>query len=797
MNRYIFLVKNNLKKQKGDMITFFILVFLATFITFLCLTFLTGTAKVLEDNKKLINGADILFMVPDNKPAEYKLEELAKGNPYVSRYEASKYLSCAPKYRRKNAADWIEYSFAFASYEEERQIQKLSTDASKCSGNEAIVPMAMSPAFKLGDILEIKIGDNLYELKIAGYCEDNYYASPMNMATYLVYLSEQMYEQIRYENKDTVSSGKLHKILASPLTKKENLSMEDIANEIYLEHARWYDSYKEAHPEADLGGGIGSILPYESMKMGAMILPYLFIAMLLLFSLIMIVIAIVIISFSVKQFILGNMKNTGIMEASGYTVSELVLCLLLQLEFVTFLASFLGVIAGALSQQKAGIIILYLMGLSWHRPVNASLGLICVLFILAAIALVTAFLGREYHKITVLDALRGGVQNHNYKKNHFSYDRTHLPIPITNALKETFGKLGTQIGVALVMAVLSLSTVIGLGFIDTWGTGDVKTFLQLSGIVYGDAICPNADLSVRNTVRDMPECEILFHMTSYAFEYSSGKKANTFTTMAVDDYSLTKGLSIIDGRYPKYENEILLGNSAAGMLNVKTGDVITCKNGDSEASFLVCGLCQTMNNAGQMAYLTFDGAGKVAHLPQVYDTYVILKNEVSFEDFEKALKRIYPDMEVTNVLKLMEATMGSVVMGVKGVSYLITILTALVVAFSESLMIRSRITKEWRNMGISKALGFSTNELILQTVLSNMPAILTGVLLGLLSGSYVGKRSALLMFSILGYSDAPFVISPRSYLLTAFLILGIAAAVSGILSSKIRKLEPVKMITEE
>ena len=91
MNRYIFLVKNNLKKQKGDMITFFILVFLATFITFLCLTFLTGTAKVLEDNKKLINGADILFMVPDNKPAEYKLEELAKGNPYVSRYEASKY----------------------------------------------------------------------------------------------------------------------------------------------------------------------------------------------------------------------------------------------------------------------------------------------------------------------------------------------------------------------------------------------------------------------------------------------------------------------------------------------------------------------------------------------------------------------------------------------------------------------------------------------------------------------------------------------------------------------------------
>jgi len=797
MSRYLFIVKNNLKKQKGDMITFFILVFLATLVSFLCLTFLTGTGKVLEDNKKLINGADILFMIADNRPAEYKLEELAAGNPYISHYETGKYLSCIAKYCKKGASDRIEYSFMFASYEEEMHIQTLSTDAAGLSGSDTIVPVSMSPNFRIGDILDVKIGDNLYALKVSGYCEDDYFASPMNMNTYLVYLSDAMYEQIQYENKDTVSSGKLHKLQLSPLARKQHISTEDIAMELYQEHNNWYESYKAAHPEIQQRGGIQNILPFDSMKMGALLLPYFFVAILLLFALIMIAVAIVIISFSVKQFILSNMKNTGIMEASGYTVTELTICLLLQLEFVTFLASFLGVLAGALSQKKAGFIMIYLMGLSWNRPVNVSLGICCILFILAVIALVTAFLGREYHKITVLDALRGGVQNHNFKRNHFPYDHTHLPVPITNALKETFGKLGTQIGVALVMAVLSMSTMIGLGFVNTWGTGDVTTFLGLSGIIYADAVLTDSNASIRNAVQNMPECKTAFYTTYFAFEYSTGKKKNSFTTMAVSDYSVTTGLSIVEGRYPKYENEILLGNSAANMLGIQTGDTVTCKNGDKETSFLVCGLCQTMNNAGQMAYLTMDGVEKIARLPEKVDTYVVLNDGISFEAFETAFKKMYPDMEVTNELKVVESIMGTIALGVKGVSYLITILTALIVAFSESLMIRSRITKEWRNMGVSKALGFSSGELILQTVLSNMPAIVTGVLAGLLLAPLVGKQSAGIMFSMLGYKETPFVITPASYLFTTVLILGVAVTVSGLLGNRIRKLEPVKMITEE
>ena len=62
MYRYFFIAKNNMKKQKGDMITFFIMTFVASFMIYLCLNLLVGTIRVIDTNKEKIKGADILIM---------------------------------------------------------------------------------------------------------------------------------------------------------------------------------------------------------------------------------------------------------------------------------------------------------------------------------------------------------------------------------------------------------------------------------------------------------------------------------------------------------------------------------------------------------------------------------------------------------------------------------------------------------------------------------------------------------------------------------------------------------------
>ena len=128
---------------------------------------------------------------------------------------------------------------------------------------------------------------------------------------------------------------------------------------------------------------------------------------------------------------------------------------------------------------------------------------------------------------------------------------------------------------------------------------------------------------------------------------------------------------------------------------------------------------------------------------------------------------------------------------------LVMLVTAFIVGLAEALLIRTRITKEWRNLGVNKALGFTSNQLISQVMLSNIPAILIGIAAGLLAATFLGDKIVILMFSIFGFRKVSFVITPINYILVCIMIVGVALAVSWFNGKKIRKLEPVKMITEE
>ena len=75
MYRYFFIAKNNMKKQKGDMITFFLMTFISAFLLFVTLNLLVGTFRVVSTNKESINGADILILCSDEPVQNFKLED--------------------------------------------------------------------------------------------------------------------------------------------------------------------------------------------------------------------------------------------------------------------------------------------------------------------------------------------------------------------------------------------------------------------------------------------------------------------------------------------------------------------------------------------------------------------------------------------------------------------------------------------------------------------------------------------------------------------------------------------------
>ena len=574
---------------------------------------------------------------------------------------------------------------------------------------------------------------------------------------------------------------------------KNNVSDDNEADAIFGEYNLWAQNYQSSHP--DFYDDLSNYFSCSMMMMAGMILPFMFIAIILVFSLIILTIALVFIDFSVKNFIMDNMKNTGIMEAGGYTVKEMIFILLVQLLSVSFAGSLTGTLIAALLQKKIGFIMLFLLGLSWNQNPDMMVFAGVVLGICAIVMIFTLFLGRQYSKTSVLEALRGGINAHNFKKNVFPFDKTSLPISLTLALKEFFGKFKSQIGVIVIMTVLAFSGARGFGIYENMGK-DVDALLRISGLEINDADF-SGDLSMYETVKSF-ECVDNMHYEKWvALDFVTGKNVKTITTRTISDTSLMRPEMMVEGRWPAYENELALGANAASNLNKKVGDTIVVKNGEEEASYLITGIIQTFNNMGMMAYMNTDAYERIGRMPKDVNILINLKKGYTFADLEKEFKDVYPDVELCDeyastggLFTLLKTSMAAIMV-------IIMLVTAFIVALAEALLIRTRITKEWRNLGVNKALGFSSNQLILQVMISNIPAILLGVVLGLIAVTFLGGKVMLLMFMMFGFKKISFALSPMAYIFVVTVITGVAMGVSWINGNRIKKLEPVKMITEE
>ena len=793
MYRFFFMAKNNIKKQKGDMFTFFILTLIASALIFISASFLVGTGRVVDTNMKSIRAADILVLISADERAETKLAEIIKGNPDMTGYEATKYLNTNAKYRHKGEKNWTEYSFHFASYEDDRKIQMCSAQTGRLHGNQAVIPVSLSPSYRIGDTMEIKIGDNIYRIKVAGYNEDNIFCSPMNMGTYLIYISEKMYNDMEFENKTKAFPCKLIKTNLTKSAKNSGKDGNAFADDLFNEFNDWYIAYCKAHPEYSLSSL--NFLPADLMKTASLILPMLFIAIVLVFAVIMFVIAMVIIHFSVKNFIMLNMKNTGIMEASGYTVRELVMILLMQLLLVASLGCIAGLIAGALLLDPAGAIILATLGLSWNQSVDIVVAVSVFAGICLIVIALTLVLGREYSKTTVLSALHGGNTVTSVRHNTFAFEHSPLPIPLTLACKDTFGKFSAKLGIIFIMMILTISTVVGFGMVDSY-TRDDAALLNMAGMFQCDAVVDGNETMMKN-IEAMSSVDSVYADTWYAFNYTVGKRISSITTRAFTDTSHIKGGAILEGGWPQSPDEIMLASAAADTLGAGFGDKVTIKNSGKEESFRVCGICQTMNNMGMMAYITTEGYGRVAPPVDEYSIWINLKKGKTFDEFKQEFEDEYPDVEVTDYIEAARSTTGVVSAGMKAVALFIAALTVLIVAFVESLIVRAQITREWRNLGVSKALGFTSGQLIRQIMLSNMPSILIGVTIGLIVSPVSGANLMKSAFAIFGFRKAIFTVLPSSYALTAMIIITIAMSTAAFLGRRIKVLEPVNMITEE
>ncbi|HKL99170.1 MAG TPA: ABC transporter permease, partial [Mobilitalea sp.] len=111
-------------------------------------------------------------------------------------------------------------------------------------------------------------------------------------------------------------------------------------------------------------------------------------------------------------------------------------------------------------------------------------------------------------------------------------------------------------------------------------------------------------------------------------------------------------------------------------------------------------------------------------------------------------------------------------------------------------VINSSVTRKKRDLGIQKAIGFTTFQLMNQLSLGLLPPVIAGVCAGSILGATLSNPIMSLAQKGMGVMKADYIITPVWFAIFAAAIVMISYLTSMLITYRIRKISAYALVTE-
>ena len=268
------------------------------------------------------------------------------------------------------------------------------------------------------------------------------------------------------------------------------------------------------------------------------------------------------------------------------------------------------------------------------------------------------------------------------------------------------------------------------------------------------------------------------------------------TAFACEDFSKVRNDVCYMGENPKDADEIALGSAFEE--NFKIGDTVSVTVDGITKSFQVTGFVQSVNLQGELCELSIEGYNSLFNQNQTPYLYVYLENAENAEKITKEYKSDYSALvaDTVNSYKL-QTEAQDMYMGITVVLVVsICAVTILVVLFILYIVIKSLLVKRRQELGIYKAMGYTSSQLILQTTGSFMPVSMVAIVLSSFLAIYYMPAIYQFIFETLGVMKNNIEISFGFLMLFAVAQILVNIMISIILCMPIRKISAYVLIKE-
>ena len=519
-------------------------------------------------------------------------------------------------------------------------------------------------------------------------------------------------------------------------------------------------------------------------------------SMMVVFALTLLIISVIVMRFRISNDIEESMKNIGVLKAVGYRNHQIILSIVVQFGIISIVGGALGILLAQALLPMAVSILEPQLGLAWNPAFNFAMMLVTLGLLLALTLLFSYITARRIKKLHSLIALRGGITTHSFAKNPMPLDKSYGALNFLLGIKQFLKNKKQAVMVGLIIATVTFVSVEGL-LLNYNVNVNTSSFMRLFG--------------------EIPDIFVLLDSTEAAphfleriaiqpgFERAFGYENLRLTTneipiafVVVKDFSYLAGNELISGRFPILNNEIVLDRFSLSELGKDVGDWVTIQSGDLEKDYIITGIVQEMNSL--IGMISYSGLKYIQPDYAFRVFYVYVTDGVDVDEFISAFSAANEDMTMPliNAQSQFDVQMGAMGDIFGAVNVVIMFVAATMVILVLYLIIKTIIIRRRRELGIQKALGFTTLQLMNQIALSLTPSIVFGVALGAITAHIFFNSIFVTMSSSMGMGITQAnLLTPISWVaVTSVALIMLAYAVSMLVAWRIRKISAYALVSE-
>ncbi len=824
----------NLKRNKREAAAIVFLTFVAAFLMATFAVSITQISSAFDRCFEETGSVDFILLFEDDKYRDIYRDILEEEYNVTDVRESSVLFGIGASAKTKKGES-IAYNMIFVDESTERKIENfkklnaLPDDEIEKLSHPVWLPQyfEITAGFSPGDTFTFVSGGRDYPFTIAGFFSTGLYNSD-GMLKCIISDDDMVLLSAVYEK---------YRMIAFDTEKKFS-----------------YEEYYEKCSAKSNENVLSAVLPLDKdlEKLAETGFLDMFLYMSVFLSIVTMISALFLILHKISKDMEEQMVQIGVLEALGYTSRELSLSYICEYILTGGIGAIIGGITAAAFSPVMDTLTRGMMNRDVHTDVDILRILIVVISIIMLVTFFALSRAARVKKLPPVVAFRKGIKTHHFGKNILSLDKMKRSINLRLAFKGIFNDLRSNIGTGICMIAAGVALMFSVYTFDFLKSGyngllgvmgmeipDIS-IIMMSG-VNGEKFC--------DEIRKFPEVEkvLLTRATGNFVEIKGSNQRATAISYA--DFSLTDNIHPKTGRFPEYDNEIMITARREKTENRHIGDSIIIKGDVCEKSYIITGIVSAMNNSGISVYMTEDGYRRIRPNDRPNTVEITLKNEEDRPAFMDKLTALYgasakdtayaqsaqgsleerirakadekmavlisqygvTDVdyairigdtiisgnssrfvikEISSMKDFLKSQMESIAAVTKTFSFGAVIFIAVVVAVILGIIAVSAVKRQRREFGIMKSMGYTSRDLMIQLTLRILPVTIISSCIAAVLSVWVQRAFWMAAFGVQIPESLPLIIGTATALVLFCLI------VTYISAGSIRKISVTELMTE-